>query len=582
MVFQSLNRFQKRMLKGTVILWMLIFLVPCHGAIGSGEFGNVYAIKAGKIVTVTGGVIENGTILIRDGIIQAVGQNIVIPPDAEVVAADTMWVYPGLIDAHTSLALKQPKKTEGDAAQEQQPQTPPSSEAKASPELLKSDRLAVDLLNPKNSKIAKVRQTGVTTVLTIPTNGIFIGQSGLINLFGDTAEEMILKSPVAMHLGYQRQSGVYPSTLFGVIAYQRQTFLDARHHKLLWNRYEEQKAGWRRPLPNKSLDALIPVLKGDLPVIISADKENEMKRAVRLAEEFGLNYLVSGATEGWRVVDLLRAQQKPVLVSLNFPKPKDVTGYAFKLKVEGPEKEKADKKKAEAKKEEEDKGKKEEEEDPEKKEIYANAGVLHKAGITFAFTSSGLKKPEEFLTNAAKAVEHGLPKEEALKAMTINPAKIFGVADQVGSIEEGKIANLVITTGDLFDEKTKVKVVFIDGNKVDVEEAKKKPDEEPAVDVTGTWDVTLTTQMGDMSATITMEQTGSEVIGEFKSEMGTANITDGQISGNDIEFCVTLPIMDQPRELVFIGTVEGDTMEGSLDLGAMGTAEWKAARPGWE
>ena len=581
MMFKSPVGFQKRMLKGIVVLWMLIFLVPCHGAIGNGEFGNAYAIKAGKIITVTGGIIENGMILVRDGVIQAVGPNIVIPPDAEVVAADTMWVYPGLIDAHTSLALKLPKKKEGGDAQEQQKQTPASSEGKASPELLKSDRCAADLLNPKDSKIARVRQTGVTTVLTIPTSGIFIGQSALINLVGDTAEEMILKSPVAMHLGYQRQTGVYPSTLFGVIVYQRQTFLDAKHHQLLWDRYEKQKAGWRRPLPDKSLDALIPVLKGNLPIIISANKENEAKRAVRLAEEFGLNYLISGATEGWRVVDLLKAQQKPVLVSLNLPKPKDVTGYAFKLKVKGPEKEKPDEKKAEAKKEKEGKEKKEEEEDPEKKEIYANAGVLHKSGITFAFTSQGLKKPDEFLKNAAKAVEHGLPKEEALKAMTINPASIFGVADQVGSIEEGKIANLVIATGDLFNEKTKVKLVFIDGSKIDVEEAKKKPDEEPTVDVTGTWDLTLITQMGDMSATITLEQTGSEVTGEFKSEMGTADITDGTISGSDIEFSVTLPIMDQPRELAFIGTVEEDTMEGSLDLGAMGTAEWKATRPGW-
>jgi imidazolonepropionase-like amidohydrolase len=580
MMFKSPVGFQKRMLKGTVVLWMLVFFVPCHGAIGSGEFGNVYAIKAGKIITVTGGILENGTILVRDGIIQAVGPNVVIPPDAEVVTADTMWVYPGLIDAHTSLALKLPKQKEGDDAQEQQKQTPASSEGKASPELLKSDRCAADLLNPKDSKIAKVRQAGVTTVLTVPTSGIFIGQSALINLFGDTAEEMILKSPVAMHLGYQRQSGVYPSTLFGVIAYQRQTFLDAQHHHMLWDRYKKQKAGWRRPLPDKSLDALIPVLEGNLPIIISANKENEMKRAVRLAEEFGLNYLISGATEGWRIVDLLKAQQKPILVSLNFPKPKDVTGYAFKLKVKGPEREKPDEKKAEAEKKKEDKEKKEE--DPEKKEIYANAGVLHRAGITFAFTSQGLKKPDELLKNAAKAVEHGLPKEEALKAMTINPATIFGVADQVGSIEEGKIANLVITTGSLFDEKTKVKLVFIDGHKIDVEEAKKKPDEEPAVDVTGTWEMTVTTEMGDISATVTLVQTGSEVTGTFRSEMGTSDITDGTISGSDIEFSVTLPIMDRPRELVFIGTVEEDTMEGSLDLGAMGTAEWKATRPGWE
>lgn len=566
------------------VVFLLVFMAAVN-TFGGVDFGEVYAVKAGRIVTVTQGVIENGTVLIRDGIIQAVGIDIPIPPDAEVIEADTMYVYPGLIDAHISLALTQPKKPEK-SDQTQQRQLPAATVAEPSASLLKTDQLAVDLLNPKDGKIAKIRETGITTVLTIPDKGIFIGQSGLINLAGENAGEMIVKSPVAMHLAYQRQSGAYPATLMAVVAYQRQTFLDARHHKLVWDRYEKQKKGRRRPQPNKSLDALIPVLEGRLPIIISANKENEMKRTIKLADEFGLNYIISGATEGRRVIDLLKSEQRPMLVSLNFPKPKDVTGYTYKLKIEGPSKKKPEKekekpeKKKEIEKEKEKAEKDKKEEDPEKAEIYANAGALHEAGIKFAFTSGGLKKPVDFIKNAAKAIEQGLPKDEALKAMTINPAEIFGVADQVGSIEEGKIANLFVATGDLFDEKTKVKIVFVDGKKFEVKEKKKKKDEEPTVDVTGTWDAAVKSPDGETAFTLVLKQSGSQITGELKSEMGTASIEDGTVSGNSITFTVSLDIGGQNVEMSFSGTVEENTIEGTIDMGPMGTAEWEAEKPG--
>jgi hypothetical protein len=256
------------------------------------------------------------------------------------------------------------------------------------------------------------------------------------------------------------------------------------------------------------------------------------------------------------------------------------------LKIEGPSKKKPEKekekpeKKKEKEKEKEKVEKEKKEEDPEKAEIYANAGVLHEAGIKFAFTSGGLKKPADFVKNAAKAIEQGLPKDEALKAMTINPAEIFGVADQVGSIEEGKIANLFVTTVDLFDKKTKVKIVFVDGKKFEVKEKKKKKDEEPTVDVTGTWDAAVKSPDGETAFTLVLKQSGSQVSGELKSEMGTASIEDGSVSGNSITFTVSMDIGGQNVEMSFSGTVEENTIEGTIDMGPMGTAEWEAEKPG--
>jgi imidazolonepropionase-like amidohydrolase len=598
-----------------LILILLLFSVFVQTeAKATDDIGNVYAIKAGNIITVTNGIIKDGTIIIRDGIIEAVGKNINIPVEAEVIEADTMTVFPGFIDAFSAVGIKQEK---------QKPTTPSSGRTSRSSSSTPSnpltpEKLAADMLNPKDSKIKLLREIGVTTILSAPSRGIFIGQSALINLAGDKPEEMLLKSPVAMHIGYSR-SRTYPSTLMGVIAFQRQTFFDAKHHQFLWQRYAKQKRGWRRPKPNKSLQALSPVLAGKMPVILSANRENEIKRALKLTDEFKLNYMICGVTEGWRVANLLKTQNKPVILSVNFPKPDKVTGYPFKLKIEGPKKEKKkeevkeelkkkkkvdskpedkektkatdEQKKKEKSKSEEKKGEtkkaneKKKKDDPEKIELYANAGKLHQAGVKFAFTSGGMKKLTDYIKNVAKTVKHGLPKEEALKALTINPAEIFGVADQVGSIEDGKIANLVVATGCIFDEKTSLRYIFVDGKKFEIkkkEKPKKNSDGGKAtVNVTGTWDVTVDSPQGEVGVTLVLKQSGSDVSGEFKNEFGITDVYDASVSGNKIQFSVKLPIANPPVEIVFEGTVAGNSVDGSIDLGEMGTAEWSGTKPGF-
>lgn len=534
---------------------------------------DVYAIKAGKIFTVTNDTLKNGIIILRNGIIEAVGQGLEIPVDAEIIEADSMWIYPGLIDSHTSLAIKKPKTSQPSS---QTAQRQSSSRSSTPQEILNPEKYAADMLDPKDSKIKKMRDIGVTTVLTSPDQGIFRGHSALINLAGSKYGEMLLKSPVASHLTYSRNRGGYPSTLMGVIAFQRQTFHDAIYHKNLWARYNNQKQGFRRPVVNKSLDALLPILNKKMLVIISANTENEIKRSIKLAKEFGFNYLISGAIEGWRVIDHLKAEMKPVLVSLNYPKPENVTGYSYKLKIEGPKKEKKDKPE---KKKDNDKKK---ETDPELAEIYANASKLQKAGLKLAFTSAGMKKPEELIKNINKAIEQGLSKEEALKALTINPAQIFGFSEQIGSIEEGKIANLVITSGDLFGEKTTVKYVFVDGKKFEMKAKKKKAATGDAkVDVTGTWEAIVETPQGEVPITLKLKQSGNELSGEFTSQMGSAEIYDGSVNGNEIQFSVEITIQGQTMELIFDGIVEGDSIDGSIDLGPMGSATWTATKPGF-
>ncbi|MEW6455295.1 MAG: amidohydrolase family protein [Acidobacteriota bacterium] len=563
---------------------MLVLLCICFFILVNGysaRADEVIAIKGGKIFTVTKGILEDGTVILKNGLIEAVGKDIPIPAGAKIIEAKDLYVYPGLIDSHSTIGISEIKPK----AEEVPPSGQPIEEREKI-EPLNADKFVIDSLNPKAPNISTARNLGITTTLSALAQGVFTGQSAIINLAGETPGEMLLKSPAGINLEFNMLRGAYPSTLMGVLAFIRQTFIDADYYQKEWEYYNKYKKGIRRPVYNKPLESLQSALNRKMPIIFSVNKENDIKRSIKIAKEFNLNYLLSGVTEGWRVLDLLKKEKRPVLLSLNFPEPKDTTGYSFLLKVDLPiekeEKPKEEKKpsiKKEAKEEKKEEEKKEDEEIW--KLIYGNAASLHKAGIKFAFTGYGLKQYGDIMKNVSKAIENGLPAEEALKAFTIYPAEIFGISDQVGSIEKGKIANIVVTKGELFQKDTTLKYLFIDGKEIEVKEAVKKEGiKPPTVDVTGTWNVSIMSPGGEMSATMTLTQSGSDVSGEFKSQMGITQISNGVVSGNEISFSILIPTTDPPMEVFFSGKVEGNSITGTIDLGPMGTAEWKATRPG--
>lgn len=409
----------------------------------------VYAIKDARVVTVTNGTLAKGTVVVRDGLIEAVGERVDIPADAWIIDGGGLTVYPGLIDAHTDVAMEPPPSPAQPGRQRAgggapQPQTPAAPAIKLGQN---ANRLAADQLRPDESKLDKVRAVGITTALTAPRTGTIQGQSALINLAGEKPAKLIVKSPVALHakLSQDENFRTYPGSLMGVISYLRQTLLDAQHYALEQERYKRIQRGVSRPEPDPTMDALQPILAGQLPVVFMADEAKEIQRIIKLAEEFNLKPVVSGASEGYAVAGLLRDKQIPVLVSLNFPtQPRDADPEAdVPLRVL--------RRRADAPK---------------------TPAALHQAGVKFAFTSGFMSEPKDFIKNAAKAIEAGLPEEAAVRALTINAAEIFGVAEQLGSIEAGKIANLVVTDGDLFNEKTKVKHLFIDGREIELKETK--------------------------------------------------------------------------------------------------------------
>ncbi|UCC40808.1 MAG: hypothetical protein JSV96_05030, partial [Candidatus Aminicenantes bacterium] len=362
----------------SIILFLLVIFLFVNNS--PARTGPVYAVVNCKIIPVSSSPIEKGVIIIRDGLIESLGspEEIVIPEDAEIVEAEGLIAYPGLIDAHTNLFIELPK--------EEPPQRGRDLGSREKESGRYPDVLAFKLLKPKKSTIESFRKIGVTTILVAPKKGIFVGQSVLLNLNGEKPETMVVKNPVALHVDFSTARGLYPATVMGTMAFLRQSFLDAEYYRAYKSLYAKSAKGMKRPESNPFLEEIMPFVLEKKQIIFTCDNQEDIKRALGLIEEFKLNGLLSGANEAWRVAGKLKQKKLPLLISLNFkPPPTSLylnQGEVMILKAE--------------------------------KEIYpANAANLHKSGVKFALTSYGLSKADRFLENIRKAIAAGLPKEEA-------------------------------------------------------------------------------------------------------------------------------------------------------------------------
>jgi hypothetical protein len=305
----------------------------------------------------------------------------------------------------------------------------------------------------------------------------------------------------------------------------------------------------KRPEYDPYLEALFPFAVKKKPIFFNCANLEDVKRASRFIKEFSLNAYISGANEAWRVGDLVKNMKAPLLVSLNFRPPFTSffvnQGEEMKKKAEG--------------------------------EIYpANAANLHKQGIKFALTSLGLRNAADVQKNVQKAIKAGLPNEEALKALTIIPAQYLGVVDFLGTLEPGKIANIILTSGKIFGEKTQVRRVFVDGISFEVKQPPKQA-KPTTLNLTGNWKATISGPMGEMEVDLEIEQEGNSFSGTISSEMGEWTISDGVLSGKELVFTISATIMDETVELAFSGTAEKDSIEGTISFEG-GSAELKATR----
>lgn len=402
-------------------LVVLLFLAASVPAMA-----DVIAITGGRVHTVSGRVLDGATVLISGGRIAAVGASVAVPAGATVIDATGKWVYPGLIDGLTTLGLQEISSVPGSVDTTETGDMNPHARAWVA-------------LHPHSELIPVARANGITAALAAPAGGLVSGQSALIRLAGSTPEALAIKAPAAMH-------AVYPT---GRPAFDISKMFDEPEMKTFEDRQKEKKKNQekdlrrlghlladarahaaafdmasRNPRVNLALEALAPVARGEVPLVIRADAEEDIRGAVAFARERGLKLIVSGGLEAWRCVDALKSASAAVLIEVDRLPRREADPYDA---------------------------------------AYTNAAALHRAGVRFAIVSDDASMSRNLPFQAAMARAYGLPAEAALRAITLSPAEIFGVADRMGSIDAGKDANLFISTGDVMDHRTSVTHVFIDG-----------------------------------------------------------------------------------------------------------------------
>ncbi|MFP5378791.1 MAG: amidohydrolase family protein [Vicinamibacteria bacterium] len=411
-----------------------------------------YAIVGARIVPVSGAPIDSGTIVFTGDRIAAVGANVTVPDAAIRIEGKGLTVYPGLIDMGASMGVSAPPP-----AREETIRTTEDQERAKRAAILRPHLRVSDHLNPGDAALGRAATAGITSVLALPPGDTVRGQSEILLTtsgpdapqIGAVADDrragLVVHSPVALHVSFPGRPGSangYPVSLMGGIAFVRQAFVDAQHQQAAIAHAERTRRP--RPAPDAALDAMAPALAGTLPVAFEAESAREIHRALAMARAFEVTPIITNAREADQVATALRDANARVVLSLNFP---------TRLPSLAPE---AD-------------------EPLETLRARANApgaaAALQKAGVVFAFASHGLDNPADFLANARKAVAAGLPADAALRALTLQAAMIAGARDHVGSLETGKLANLLVTTGDLFDEKTTIAHVFVAGHRVDLNAA---------------------------------------------------------------------------------------------------------------
>ena len=535
--------------------------------------GRTYAITNATIVQGPGRKIEKGTVVMKDGLITAVGVGVSVPPEAIVIKADSMFVYAGFIDGFSRTGITKPKE-EKEKEKVKDPGNPPPDRAGITPQ---ND--VRNWLNPNDKSVEELRSLGFTVSQVVPYGNFLPGSAAIVLLGGKSADDMVLVNNSALYSELSGAQNVYPNTVMAVMAKWRELYRNASLTKSYQSVYAANRNSLPRPENDRILESFYPVIDQRIPVLFKSERVMETQRVFTLKNDLGFSLLIADVKEGWPIIPKIKSSGAKIFLSLDLPD-----------EIKKDEK-KADKKEVKKDSVKTEQPKKEKPKTPfdlekealekKKKEAIAlytsQPSEFTKAGVTYGFSAMSAKT-KDIQANLRRMIKAGLTEDAALAGLTTNPAQLLGLGDRMGTIDNGKMANLVISYKPYFDEKSKVRYVFVDGNLYKTETKETKKDDK--VSAKGNWSYSTDTPQGTATGKLVIKEEKGSYYGTITNSFTgkEVEIKNVELNGNKLSF--TFPYDDSGNALTIEVSVEidGNNFEGTMTAGPNGSFPVKATK----
>lgn len=560
------------MVEAVLALLIAVFTCPAVRAdepatVGFQPAAVIY--KNAKIVVEPGQVIDKGHVLVRNGRISAVGADVSIPVDAEVVDAEGLTIVPGFIDAGAAVFLQdaKPRPVDGRAVEI-------SKYALAG--MRQDDRNALtpefhagENLAPKPEDQERYRQSGFVAVQVLPTGRIASGRGAVLNLASlPLRETLLLPIGVATMQLAERGGSEYPATNMGVHAHLRQAFLDAQRHATQHRLFTANTPTIPRPAADPALDELNAMRTPSVKTVFVAYSRDDHDRSLNFASEHQLRPVFWGGHEAYRVIDRLKKAEVDVIAHVDF---------GDEPKLESPKS--GDDPYAELP----DPQRVREHKRSEWKQRVNGLAELHKAGVRFAVSSRDGKSPADVLKGLRQAIANGLDRDAALAAITTQAAAVLGLEQELGLIAVGRPAYFTVMTGAFDNDQSKVRYVVINGHRYEYNKDAKPiapptPGQPAPLQVGGTWVVDIDSADGKLRGELELVQTDRALSGRFKSNQGDGRLSSGKVSADALEFVVEIGAGENVIALKFDGKLDGATIQGNLKSPFGAATKWSATR----
>ena len=537
-------------------------------------------------ITARPGQTSFGSILVRDGLIEQVGLNIKAPYDAQVIDMDSMYIYAGFIDALSHVGLK--KKDKEDRPKVKDPGNPPNDVAGITPE-----HSVYDDYIPSEGSVEKLREQGYGIAHVVPKGRMLPGMGAIFSLGKGDAAELVIKKEASMFSQLKSANRVAPGTTIGVMAKYRDIYRNAEATSKYTNKYNISPNGMRRAQPEPAVEAFVPVVNKQLPVFFIANSALDVSRVIELQKELGFQLVLSDVEQGWPMANKISTGKYPILLSMDLPdaikEDKKDKKDESKLTVEEKKKAAEEKAKEEEKKKKEDaklsvlekanrKAKMEREERKKKsiKDYEAQAAEMEKKGIKFAFTGISTK-PGDIRKNLKRMIDAGLSENTALAALTTNAAEQLGISKIAGTIEKGKLANLVITDKPYFEEKSAIRYVFVDGQKSEMKKKEEKKGEVAkgaGAALEGEWKYTIEIPGQTQGGIIKITPDGDDLKVELSSDDEPDDFEEAtavSFLDKNLKFDLSIDNDGFQMDLSFDLDVDENTMKGMVKAGQFGS-----------